>query len=447
MDKELSPALLAQFEKDFSHSRANRLAMGAVTRNGIVGCAVDFSAPARYPHQFSVSVDSGEATSQKQSGRCWMFAALNVMRLEVMEKLNLASMELSQSYPLFFDKLEKSNYFLENILETLEEPTDGRLLCWLLSAPLGDGGQWDMFANLVRKYGVVPKDVMPESKASSATKELNHYLTAKLREFACLLRTGYAEGKPLPALRAQKQEMMATVYRMLCISLGQPPRRFTWQTRDKKGNFVRLEDITPQQFFGQYVGMELERYVSLINAPTADKPFERTYTVRFLGNVAEGNRVKYLNLTADCLKQAAIAQLKDGKAVWFGSDVGQFLLREEGLMTLDTVRLEELFDTSFGMTKAQRLEYGESLMTHAMVLTGVDLDAEGRPLRWRVENSWGKDVGKEGYFVMSDDWFTQYTYQVVVDQRYLAPAQRGLLAQPPIVLHPWDPMGSLATVW
>ena len=362
-----------------------------------------------------------------------------------MKKLKLKNMELSQSYPLFWDKLEKSNWFLENILATLNEPLNGRLLHFLLEAPVADGGQWSMFADLIKKYGVIPKDAMNESFDSSATKDLTKYLTLKLREYACTLREAHRAGKSITELRSSKHAMMNEVYRMLCISLGKPPSSFTWETRDKDDKFIRISS-TPKQFFTDYVGMNLNDYVSLINAPTKDKPFGKTYTVKYLGNIAGGDPVIYLNLPIEELKKAAISQLKAGEAVWFGSDVQQWFLKSEGLLSMNALRPDLLFDTDFPLTKEQRLDYRESLMTHAMTFTGVNLDESGKSDRWRVQNSWGKDVGKEGFWVMSDEWFDQFTYQIVVNKKYLTKAQRELLKQKPVELEPWDPMGSLARI-
>ena len=301
-----------------------------------------------------------------------------------------------------------------------------------------------MFCNLIEKYGVVPKDAMPETAASSATREMTRYLTMKLREFACTLRTGHQEGKTVEELRQQKEAMMETIYNMLCISLGKPPKTFTLEVRNKQKEFIRDENLTGKEFFQKYIGWELSDYVSLINAPTADKPYHKTYTVKMLGNVKEGRPVKYLNLPVEDLKKAAIAQMQDGHPVWFGCDVGQSSLREGGVMDLNAIQVNSLFGTEFTMNKAQRLDYGESLMTHAMVFQGVNLDENGNPTRWRVENSWGKDAGVDGYYVMSDDWFTEYTYQIVVNKKYLTAQQVEELAQEPIELEPWDPMGSLA---
>ena len=444
MDKNVTMEQLAAYEQAFDADLAKQVAMRAAASCGVVKAATNNEIFRKDRHQFSLSLEQGKITNQKQTGRCWMFAALNTMRFAVMKKLDLDTFELSQNYTLFYDKLEKSNYFLESILDTLEEPTGGRIIAHLLMAPLNDGGQWDMFCNLMEKYGAVPKDAMPETVPSSATREITGFLTRKLREFACVLRTGYQSGRSLEELRGQKDAMMQTIYNMLCIALGKPPKTFTLEVRNKKKEFFREESLTGKEFFQKYIGWNLSDYVSLINAPTADKPYHKTYTVKLLGNVVEGRPVKYLNLPVEDLKKAAIAQMQDGQPVWFGCDVGKCSLREGGVMDLDAIKAEDLFGTTFGMDKAQRLDYGESLMTHAMVFQGVDLDENGRPLRWRVENSWGKDAGQDGYYVMSDDWFTEYTYQVVVNKKYLTQEQVEELAQEPIQLEPWDPMGSLA---
>lgn len=445
MQENITPENLRTFSKDFDQNPALQVAMNAVTKNGINASAVNPYAAAQYPHAYNIYIDAGEITNQKQSGRCWMFASLNVMRLQVMNKLNIANMELSQSYTLFYDKLEKSNYFLENILATLDEPLTSREVAYLLAEPVGDGGQWDMFRSLIDKYGVVPKDLYPETAVSSKTAELRKYMTTKLRGFACELRTAHEQGRSLEELRAMKDQMLETIYRMLVISLGKPPVRFTWETRDKDGHYVCVKDITPKEFYDQYVGLPLDDMVTVINAPTKDKPYHRTYTVQFLGNVRGGKYpVKYLNLPMEDLKKLAIAQLKDGAPVWFGSDVGQFSNREAGILAQDALQPDKLFDTSFPMTKAERLDYGESQMTHAMVLTGVDLDDNGRPIRWRVENSWGPDHGDKGYYVMSDAWFSEFAYQILLDRKYFTPEQSDEFDTEPILLKPWDPMGSLA---
>lgn len=442
--KEITALTLEKMEQEFDANAAHKLAMNAATKSGITTLLRDADLEKRERFSFSIDLEAGKVTNQKQSGRCWMFAALNTMRVEVMKKLNLENMELSQNYTLFYDKLEKANYFLESILDTVDEPTDGRLISWLLMAPLNDGGQWDMLANIIRKYGIVPKEAMPETFSSSCTREITPWMTKKLREFACTLRAAYAKGASMEELQEKKQEMMSVIYRMLVIALGKPPKTFTWETRDKDKQFIRIADITPQQFFAEYVGWNLDDYVSIINAPTQDKPFHHSYTVQYLGNVTEGHIVRHLNLPIEEMKKLAITQMQDGQVVWFGCDVGQFHEKDLGIMDTDGIQAGLLFDTDFPMTKAQRLDYGESLMTHAMVFTGVNLDKVGKPNRWKVENSWGEDRGNKGFYIMSDRWFDEYMYQVVVNKKYLSKEQLKAYEEEPTVLAPWDPMGSLA---
>ena len=445
MQSAITSENLAAFAADFQASAAGRAAMRAVTNNGVLKSALNQEVLRRTTHQFSLSLPQGDITAQKGSGRCWMFAATNCMRYQMIRRFGLKTFELSQNYPLFFDKLEKANYFLENILDTLELPVESRVVAHLLQAPVGDGGQWDMFVNLTKKYGMVPKEAMPETAVSSGTAEMNRSLTEKLRENACILRTLHGQGRSADDLRREvKGGMMREIYAMLCICLGRPPETFDLEFTDRDGRFTRDEGLTPHAFYDKYIAMDLDDYVSLINAPTADKPFGRSYTVQYLGNVAGGRPVHYLNLPVERLKEAAAAQLEDGEPVWFGCDMGQSSDRQSGLMDPQLYDREALFGTRFSMDKGQRLTYGQSRMTHAMVLSGLDRDSAGRILRWRVENSWGRDCGRDGWFVMSDDWFTEYSYQVVVHQRYLTDAELAAWAETPAVLAPWDPMGSLA---
>lgn len=444
MNESINLKEIDEFKLNYDSNDKNYTAQNAVVNNGILNSCKNTNSIITNSNEFSISLEAGDITNQQKSGRCWMFAALNVMKLPIIKNLNLKTIELSQNYPLFWDKLEKTNHFLENMIETAELESNSRVVSYLLSDPLGDGGQWDMFAALVTKYGVVPKSAMPESNVSSNTKEMDSILTTKLRGFACELRDAKSKGKSNDELHVMKEKMLDTTYRMLSISLGNPPKTFTFETRDKDNKFIRIENITPVDFYKEYVKMDMSDYVSIINAPTIDKPFGKTFTVKYLGNVRGGQPVKYLNLPIDDLKTAAIKQMTAGEVVWFGSDVGQSSERESGVMALDIYHRENLFSTTFPMTKAQRLDYGESLMTHAMVLTGVNLDSDNKSNRWRVENSWGEKVGYKGFFVMSDDWFNEYTFQVVVNKKYLTQEQRDMLDTNPIVLRPWDPMGSLA---
>ncbi len=444
MSKEITQALLGQYSQSFHADPQNQTACNAVMTNGLNKSCRNHTSIRQNVHMYSLSLKQGSITNQKQSGRCWLFAAMNVMRYRIIQKCNLKDFELSQNYMHFWDILEKANWFLENILDTLDEPTGSRTLDFLLSSPIGDGGQWDMMANLVSKYGVVPKTAMPESAGSESTRETNRLLNELLRGDACQLRKLAASGADAAALDAAKTNMVEEVYRILCISLGEPPKTVDFEVRDKDGHFIQDLGLTPLEFFRKYVDMDLHDYISLINAPTADKPFYHRYTVKMLGNVKEGAPVCYINLPANELKAAAIAQLKDGEPVWFGCDMGPYVERDSGVMDPGIFDFEKTLQIRLPMTKAERLDYGQSLMTHAMVFLGVHQDPDGKPVRWRVENSWGDTSGQKGYYVMSDEWFTEYMYQVVVNKKYLTEAQLAILDTETVVLKPWDPMGSLA---
>ena len=435
---------IKRYGENFSADSANRIKQDAVVKNGINATALNRDEVKRFVNAYSIDVPSGDITNQKRSGRCWMFAAMNVLRLEVMKHLNITNMELSQSYTLFWDKLEKSNFFLENILKTLNEPVGSRLLNHLLSSPIGDGGQWTMIVNLIHKYGVCPKDVYPESACSENTNEMDKYITLKLREDALILRTGNESGKTLEELRKIKDGMLNEIYRILCVCLGVPPEKFTWEYKDADDHYGVVRDITPLKFFEQYVGKKLDDYVSILNCPSPIRPLNRVFTVKYLNNVEGGDPVLYLNLPIERVKELCVNQLKDGEVVWFGSDVGQFSTRDTGFMAPEIFDVEDLFGVKFGMDKGQRVDYGESLMTHAMVITGVNLNAQGNPDRWKVENSWGDAVGYKGYFAMSDKWFEEFTYQAVINKKYLTKKELAQLSETPIELEPWDPMGSLA---
>lgn len=442
MEKYISKENLEAFSNDFGSSRLNKIAMNAAIANGVNDAAARWGANKNF--EFSLTLDNKGITNQKSSGRCWMFAALNCLRFQVIKNLNLKDFELSQNYTCFYDKLEKSNYFLECILQTLDEPDDSRVLQHICRGPIQDGGQWDMISSIITKYGVVPKDAMPETACSSATSEMNSIVTEKLREFAAVLRKEHKAGKTIDELREIKKGQMCTVYRMLCICLGTPPETFNFTAHDKDNNFICDNGITPKEFYDKYVKMDMSQYVSLISAPTADKPFMRSYTVKFLGNVIDGTPVRYVNLPIEELKKAAIAQMQDGEPVWFGCDVGKRSSRATAAMDLEVYDYETFFSTDFSLTKADRLEYGYSMMTHAMVFQGVNLDENGNPTKWRVENSWGGDVGQKGMYLMTDDWFNEYMYQVVVQKKYLSPEIIAAYESEPIVLDPWDPMGALA---
>ena len=437
--------MIRTFSKDFQGDRAARIASNASVKAGFLEAAADYAALQKQAHTFSVSLKQGAITNQKSSGRCWLFSALNTLRYEMMHRYDLENFELSQNYLFFYDKLERSNYFLENILKLLNEPLEGRLMHFLLRDPVGDGGQWDMFANLVRKYGVVPKEVYTDGANSVKSAPFNRYLAMYLRECAASLRAEGRRGSSMEALRAKKEEMIKEVYRILCIALGEPPASFDFTMTDREGKVYKDFALTGRTFYERYIPVNIDDYVSLINAPTKDKPFGKTYTVKYLGNVAEGKPVTYLNLPMDKIREAAVAQLLDGHPVWFGSDCMEFALRDEAVFDRASTNVEQMLGIAYRFSKGDRLDYGESAMDHAMTFMGVNLDEKGRPNRWRIENSWGKDSGPNGgYYTASDEWFGEFVYQVVVNRQYLDAETVRMLKQEKIALEPWDPMGTLA---
>ncbi len=439
IDKELTAKFAAAFK---GNNKQNALQRGVV-KNGISASAENMSAHVNNVPVFSVDLATGKVANQMQSGRCWMFAALNTFRHKMLNAFNLKDFELSQNYTFFWDKYEKANYFYENILATASEELTSRKVAFLLQTPQQDGGQWDMIVSIFEKYGVVPKTVMPESSNSSNSRDLNNYLNKKLRKDAVTLRKLVAAGKDASEIQSAKEKMLEEVYNFLAISLGNPPETFDFEYRDEEKNYHLDQNLTPQSFYEKYVGVNLNDYVSIINAPTADKPYNQSYTVEMLGNVVGGKEVKYLNVDMTTFKKLAVAQLEQGESVWFGCDVGQSSTRDSGIMAMDAYDMNDLFDIDFTMTKAERLDFGESLMTHAMVLTGVDVVA-GQSTKWKVENSWGEKVGTKGFFVMSDEWMDEYTYQIVVRKDLLTAEQLAAYEKAPTVLAPWDPMGALA---
>ncbi|MCI6609647.1 MAG: C1 family peptidase [Ezakiella sp.] len=443
--RSLSIDKISEFEKNFLKDKNNIVAMNAATFNGIYKVTTDVNALKDEPFNFNVDIKNGTVTDQKQSGRCWLFASLNILRNVVMKKYNLENFELSQSYMMFVDKLEKSNYYLEAVIEKAHEPIDDRTMQYLMENMLSDGGQWDMFVNLVKKYGVVPKYAYPETKTSSATYQLNKYLSKVLAKYTVLLRKAIEDGKLKDDVMAIKEEALDGIYRVLTATLGELPEKFDLVLHDKDDKLIEEKDLTPHTFFDKYIGVEIDDFISIINAPTKDKPYGKTYTIKYLGNVIEGKPVKHLNLPVEELKKACVKQLQDGYPVWFGCDVGKDMVKTEDAALLDTKasRADLLFNVDLEMSKEDSLDYGYSCMTHAMTFTGVNIK-DGKPTRFKIENSWGEKFGYKGHFVMSSDWFDKYVYQIVINKKYLDEKFVKEYEQEAIVLEPWDPMGSLA---
>ena len=416
----------------------------AISHNGLLVSLEKRSSAVENTPVFSIDLTKDKVSNQKASGRCWMFAALNTFRHKMISDFQLEDFELSQAHTFFWDKYEKSNWFLEQILATADLELTSRKVKFLLDTPQQDGGQWDMVVTLFEKYGVVPKAIYPESVSSSNSRELNQILNKLLRQDAQILRELIKDGVDPSTLQVKKEELLQEIFNFLAMNLGLPPRRFDFSYRDKENHFHSENNLTPQEFYRKYVDLHLDDYVSIINAPTADKPYGRSYTVEMLGNVVGSKPVRYLNVEMDRLKELAIAQMQAGETVWFGSDVGQSSNRKAGIMDEGIYDFTSSMDLHLTQDKAGRLDYSESLMTHAMVLTGVDLDEDGRSKKWKVENSWGDKVGNKGYFVASDAWMDQYTYQIVVRKEFLSAEELVAYEAEPIVLAPWDPMGALA---
>ena len=416
----------------------------AISHNGLLASLEKRSAAVENTPVFSLDLTKDKVSDQKASGRCWMFAALNTFRHKMIAGFQLEDFELSQAHTFFWDKYEKSNWFLEQVLATADQELTSRKVKFLLDTPQQDGGQWDMVVSLFEKYGVVPKSVYLESISSSNSRELNQILNKLLRQDAQILRELRAKGAESSELQAKKEELLQEVFNFLAMNLGLPPRQFDFSYRDKDNHFHSESGLTPLTFYQKYVDLKLDDYVSIINAPTADKPYGRSYTVEMLGNVVGSKPVRYLNVEMNRLKELAIAQMQAGETVWFGSDVGQSSNRKAGVMAEGMHDFTASMDIRLTQDKAGRLDYSESLMTHAMVLTGVDLDENGKAKRWKVENSWGEKVGNKGYFVASDAWMNEYTYQIVVRKEFLTAAELAAYEAEPLVLAPWDPMGALA---
>jgi bleomycin hydrolase len=439
MDGTLSAADTELLRKDFAANPAYRMAQNAVTRVSIDDVAINREIINSTDHSLSVLLDDWKVTNQEHSGRCWLFAGLNLLRVGAMRKMNLKDFEFSQNYAMFWDKIERANYFLEAIIETADRDIDDRTVAHLLETVADDGGQWNMFVAIVAKHGLVPKSVMPETQSSSNTDRMNTSLRTILRQGARSVRAAAARG--VAAARAEKADLLRVVHRVLCIHLGTPPERFDWQWTDKDREFHRDGVLTPVEFAERYIDLPVGEYVCLVHDPR--NPTGRTYTVQYLGNVLGAPPVSYLNVEMQLIKDITAASLQAGEPVWFGCDVDKMLSSEYGIWDAGLYDLAGIYDTEFTLAKADRLLYHETQMTHAMLFTGVDL-VDGRTRRWRVENSWGADRGKDGFYTMNDSWFDEYVFEIAARRGALPAELRAALEAEPVMLPAWDPMGALA---
>ena len=441
MGKTITRKQVAELRKGFDAESSNKVAQNAVTNVQLPDLTLNRDLVQDIDDSFSTKLDDWKVTAQMRSGRCWLFATLNLLRVGAMKKMNLKNFEFSQAHIHFWDKFERANHLLEAVIETSDRPVDDRTIHFLLSDPIGDGGQWNMAMNLIRKHGLVPKSAYPESNSSSATRWMNAELKNILRSSACEIRAIVDGGGSIDEARAHKEKRIADIWNMLCIHLGTPPKTFNWQWRDKDNEFHRNGRMTPQQFAAEFVDIDWENYVCIVNDPRNE--YYQTYTVDFLQNVAGGPPVFYLNVPSKEMKGITQKLLEDGMPVWMGCDVGKGMDRKRGLWDAELFDVGGLYGVEYGMDKADRLRHNQTMMTHAMLFTGVDV-VNGRPRRWRVENSWGQDTGQKGYYTMNDSWYDQYMFEIAAPTSYLNEKMQAGLETEPVVLPAWDPMGSLA---
>lgn len=406
----------------------NKLAAANVTRLSVDG-------------DFSDRVPSKGITDQKSSGRCWLFTGMNVLRAAAINRLNLPELELSQVYLFFYDQLEKSNLFLQGVIDTRSKAMDDRMVDWLFQNPLSDGGTFTGVADLVMKYGVVPKEAMPETYSSENTSRISHLLALKLREDGLKLRDAAAKGASAKKLEQQKVEMLAEVYHILTLAYGVPPTQFSWKRRDASGKVIATEQYTPKEFYAALWGEDLTAdYVMLMNDPT--RPYYNMYKIDYDRHTYDGHDWTYLNLPIEEIKPMAIASIRDSAAMYFSCDVGKYLYSASGTLDLDNYDYASLLGTSFTMNKEQRIRTHASASSHAMTLVGVDvIDTTTQKVgKWLVENSWGAASGWKGHLIMTDQWFDEYMFRLVVNRKYLSDKYRALLQQEAILLPAWDPM-------
>ena len=448
----LSESVLGEIAKGYEGTAADKALRNALYTTPINTLALNAD-NIPMDTRFSDMVKTKGRTNQLSSGRCWLFTGLNVIRAKMIDKYDMGPVVLSQNYNFFWDQLEKANLFLQGIIDTKDLPDDDRKVDWLFAHPIGDGGQFTGVSNLIMKYGVVPSEVFPESMNANNTSQMRAQLTLKLREDGLRLRQAAKaagleglKGRKLEKasadlaakLQAMKVEQLKEIYRILVLCLGEPPKEFTWTRTDSKGNVVSTEKYTPKSFYEKYVGEDLEHnYIMVMNDPCRE--YYKVYEIDYDRHVYDGENWVYLNLPIDEIKQMAIASIKDNTALYFSCDVNKFLLRKEGFADLNNYDYESLMGVTFGMNKQERIYTHASGSTHAMTLIAVDLK-DGKPVKWMVENSWGATSGYQGNIIMTDEWFNEYMFPLVVDKKYVPASVMKYFDQKPVMLPAWDPM-------
>lgn len=430
----INEEMLNRIRQGYAGTPEQKAVKNALASNSISALAVNAENLSMIDTHFSHRVTTKGITNQLSSGRCWLFTGLNVLRAKMITKHNLPEFEFSQNYNSFYDLLEKSNLFLQAIIDTRDLPMDNRKVDWLLKNPIGDGGQFTGVSNLIMKYGVVPKSVMPETYQSNNTAQMGMILKWKLCEYALELRSL----KPVQAAK-RKEVMLTEIYRILAECLGVPPKEFEWTRKDKDGKVISTKKYTPKSFYDEFIGEDLENnYVMVMNDPTRE--YGKVYEIEYDRHVYDGENWLYINLPIERVKELAIASIKDNTAMYFSCDVGKFMDRKKGTLDMNNLDYASLFRTEFPMDKKQRIQTYTSGSSHAMTLIAVDLDDDGRPRKWMVENSWGADSGYKGNLIMTDEWFDNYMFRVVIEKKYVPQDILKMLEQKPIQLPAWDPM-------
>jgi bleomycin hydrolase len=435
----ISQEMLREIAGGYRETPSDKALRNAIGNNDIRKLALNQDNLKGMDTHFAIRVNSKGITNQKASGRCWLFTGLNVMRAKTIARRHLGTFEFSQNYPFFYDQLEKANLFLQGMLDNADKPLDDKMVEWLLRNPLSDGGTFTGVADIVSKYGLVPKEVMPETNSSDNTARMANLVSLKLREQGLELRDMVTRGAKPADLAKRKTEMLGVVYRMLVLNLGVPPTEFEWTEYDAQGKAVSTETYTPMSFMKKYGDTNLMGdYVMLMNDPSRE--YYKRYEIDFDRHRYDGTNWTYVNLPADDIKQMAIASLRDSTMMYFSCDVGKFLNSERGLLDVNNYDYASLMGTTFGMDKKQRIQTFASGSSHAMTLMAVDLGKDGKPSKWMVENSWGAASGYQGHLIMTDQWFDEYMFRLVVEKKYVTAKVLDVLKQKPVRLPAWDPM-------
>ncbi|MCH5319435.1 MAG: C1 family peptidase [Paramuribaculum sp.] len=436
----ITPQMMTQIKQAYKDTPADKAIRNAIANNDINRLALNAQADHTLNAEFSHRVPSKGITNQKSSGRCWLFTGLNVLRAQMMNIYDIPQIEFSQNYNFFWDQLEKSNLFLQAIIDTSSLPFEDKKVDWLFTNPINDGGQFTGVADIITKYGVVPAEIMPETNSSNNTSRMSNLIGLKLKEYGLELRDMAAKKAKPEQIQQRKTQMLGDIYRILVLNLGEPPTEFTWTLKDSKGKAVSTDTYTPQSFYAKFLGNDLRNdYVMLMNDPTRE--YYKLYEIEYDRHAYDGANWTYINLPVEDIKDMAIASIKDSTAMYFSCDVGKFLDRDRGVLDVDTYDYGSLFGTTFPMDKRQRILTHSSGSSHAMTLVAVDLDDEGKPRKWLLENSWGPGANA-GHLIMTDPWFDEYMFRLVVDKKYLTPKAAEVLKQKPTLLPPWDPMFS-----